>query len=582
MSEALLRAAEALLLLGVPRSAAALLGSTRVRGHVANRLRARAERQSQRPLVPRFYGVGVHGTVGLLLPLDAERGSPRAASDDPGFITSQRSAHAIARARFYDGARLPSLCLALPDALGIEGSSLGLATLLAFVARLSGVEPQTPVVGLGELTIGSDVIGSIGREGPKLEAVARDLAGQDALVLATAEDAAAAPPSLRVVRVETVEDALNAVFGATRFRATVEIMSLDALLRAAHESVDSRQAVRWLRSIRADDLPVADRTELRMTLGIHLRHLGETEEARELHDLARADLDEAAPVVGPEHREYLEMQILATEVDLFDLPPLEARLRALLATPFASLHNRVRCAGMLAQVVSTRGRPAEAVKIREPSLAIQEHHAGMRDELPWTLCALALDAARADDRRAFEGFARRLLTLTPAGDTRQDAFNAAALARGLALLDPPLLIAWIAGTGEWVGAPPDRLVTLARGGAVEGPADLQAARGLARAWRRIGRPEEAAKTGDTAAAALPSHPLARWVGALAIMEGALGAAEVGATAAPALWTTARRTLATAHAPAARYYPVLASMDAAAPQGAAAVSALEAEIDRVWY
>lgn len=572
-------AAKALIDLGVPRSAAALLASSRDRGHELGALRTRAGRQSlTRRLAPGFYGVVVHADVGLVVPLHAERGTPRGVQQDPSLASSQRLANQHAHARFGDSSRLPWLFVRLPEELGIQGNSLGLAAFLAFVARLTGFEPQRPIAALGDLGAG-DAVGSVGRDGPKLAAMARDLAGQDGLVLVTPEDSAAIPADLRAIQVETLTEALLTVFGRTGFKAAFEVVSLEDLLRTCRRETDSARVVTRLGGIRTDALPAADQAEVLMLLGTHLRHLGHTDEARNCHEEAANLLEEAEPVLGAAHIEDLRMECLATEVDRFELEDLESRLRARLAEPFATLHNRIRCAGMLSQVVSMRGRPDEALRIRVPSLDIQQRHAGMRDEIPWTLCALTLEAARAGDAEAFRRFGERLLRETPAGDSHQEAFNTAALSRGLALLEPASLVAWAGGGTLWDHPSPGPLQRLIAGDSVPGNAALSTARALIRALRVAGDPGRGAKVAG--AVRLPEPNLARWVGALALVEGALAARDAGEDPLP-LWSVGRRTLESAHPAAARFHAELGMLDAAPPTREPDIAELESHIDRVWY
>ncbi|GMV41620.1 MAG: hypothetical protein AMXMBFR64_33360 [Myxococcales bacterium] len=571
-------AARALLDLGVPRSAAALLASTSDRGHEIGALRSQAYKRRMRRLAAGFYGVVVHADVGLVLPLHVERGVARGARDDASLAASQRLANQHARALFSDSSRLPSLIVRLPEDLGIQGSSLGLASFLAFVARLAGIEPRQPIAALGDLCSG-DTVGSVGRDGPKLAAISRDLTGQDGLVLVTPEDSSAIPRDIRTIQIETLGDALRAVFGRTKFRAAFEVVSLEDMLRTCRRETDSERVVKHLGGIRTDTLPVADQAEVLMLLGTHMRHLGRTDEARSCHEEAATLLEEAEPALGAAHIEDLRMECLATEVDRFELEDLESRLRARLAEPFATLHNRVRCAGMLSQVVSMRGRPDEALRIREPNLEIQTRHAGMRDEIPWTLCALVLEAARARKTEAFRRFGVRLLEETSAGDAHQEGFNTAALSRGLALLDPAALVAWADGGDLWSHAAPLHLQALASGHPVDGNPGLSTARALVRALRVNGQPHRAVAVARSVA--LPAHPLARWVGALALIEGALAAAESGTDPLP-LWTAGRRTLESAHPAAARFHAELGMLDAAPPAREADVAALESHIDHVWY
>jgi hypothetical protein len=580
--EQLRAAATALLNLDAPRSAAALLDSTGTGGHANNRLRALAARRSQgHALAAGVSGVAVRGLVGLLLPLRAERGQPSRAADDPLFLASQIAANKAAASKFPPDWRLPSLRVNLPDALLIDGGSLGLASFLAFVGRAAGTTPPLPVIAIGGLVEGTELVQPVGNESVKLGAVARDLAGGNALVLACRDDARAAPPGLPVKVVDTLDEALLATFGATKFQPSGDMVTLERLLAMARVTTDSERAVRELMAEPADAHPPADRAELRMALGIHLRHLGRISEARIQHALAAGELDEATPVLGPDYVEYLRMQLLATEVDFFDFRDLEPRLRMRLEEPFASLHNRVRCAGMLAQVVSSLGRPEEALRIRTPSLETQALHAAMRCEIPWTLCSLVRDAAAAGRDDLFEEHGRRLLDETRVGDQHQDGFNAAAIARGLALLEPERLVTWATGGRLWGHHAPAPLRALARGVDQVGRyPDIATARALARSWRRTGDPARALSLGLRVET--PAETLVRWVAALALLEGALAGAEAADPAAVALWRRARHDLAAAHPPAAGFHVDLASLAAAPPRAAPDVAALESAIDRVWY
>lgn len=571
--EAALTLAESLLALGLPRTAASLLRALPQHGVAINRLRARAEQAGRhQPACPRLYALGVAGSVGLAFPVRAERGPPRSLGEAQALASAQA---------LFAPARLPALTAVLPDALQLEGASAGLAVALAFVARYSGRAPSLPVFATAALD-GDGRLQPVSQLTAKLTAAAAELQGEPGLVLLHPQDAARASAELPVRGVETLSEAVAALWpGPLPLDPTV--LSFEALLAEAHASSTPTVALALLRGFDPAGLPEADRARYGVELGLALRHVGETAAASALHRQALQQLDAVGEVLGPVVRERIELEAWATMVDQFLVAELEPLLRERLARPFAQAHGRVRCRGLLAQVLSMAGDYGEAIALRRENLDEQQRSEEMRAELPRTLCHLLRDLARANDAAGFEGTAERLLALARLrGEGQQSRYDAWALIGGLVRLGRSVeALAWTRGQARlWQAAAPRAWAALLEGEApiVEHP-EVSTARALVRALRRAGDAVGAERLARRVATTGPG--LVAWLAQLAQVEAALGDEVRREAVAGGALPRAGAALQRLYPPAASFHRRLIAMLVASERQADA-EAIECELDAVYY
>jgi hypothetical protein len=486
-----LEAARYLLAAELHRSALALLDRTALGGHRVNRLRRTARaRVDRHELRPGFYALTVVEGFGIPIPFDVEPGIVSSPALD------ERAADAFARAveliqrQLGASAALPRLAVTVSSHLAIAGRSLGLVSALAAAARYSGFRPRHAVLATGEIDSSGRVLPVDGIEA-KLTAARREAEGSDALVLIPAgqdvaleevtteragidadrsrfplspstrgfgggrhetlpssrrpEMTSPTPPrrggerdhnwSYSVLRVATLEEALRIVFGDVPSRVDSAFTSFQRMLDESRDEPDHDRAIRLLEAIPVDSLAPTDRAALWLEQGCRTRHTGDTNAAHVLHTEALAAAEEGLGGGCRAFFEKLELETMRTRMDRFEFDVVEEWLREQIAGDFHDPHNGVRCRGMLAELLSTTGRHAEVVALREENLSIQRHAEVMRREIPRTLACMVYEAARADDEVAFDSCALELKEATTPGDISQQRYNDAALFRGLGLLE---------------------------------------------------------------------------------------------------------------------------------------------------
>ena len=577
-------AAETLIQHGLPRTALALLDSLHEHTFQLNRLRRKARRHSQAPrILPGIYVLASLDGCGAVVPLRAEQGDPRK--------TRALSAEALdAVLKSHDAAQrllhpsgLPSLRLIFPEAFSLFGKSIGLPAALAFVEKWCGKRVPYPVLATGELGENGCIL-PVGQREQKIRVAVTELEGTQGLVLVPAD--AAQEESRTLVRpVRSLDEAVSAVWGASTLPADRALLSLAKSIQQAQSEEDHRKALAILENYPTERLALADRTRLIFAIGIRYRHMGQTEKAMALHQDACKLLPGNQDVLGMETLETLEVEHFATVMDLYDLMRLEQHLRNRLHRPFCSAHNRVRCQGMLAQLLSTVGRYEEALPLREENLLTQERTEAMRHEIPRTLACLTYEAARAGRREIFECCAAELLQKTLQGDEHQARYNRCAIARGLTLLGQhDLLLHWIRGEETLFRTGPDFGLRslLEPGGTVRGYPDVSTVRALVRALRRSGNSEAAVKAGARIQANR-REGLIRWLSNLVEVETALAQLDLGqAKEASLRLSSAVRSLRSCHLHAAGFYGSLISILESDRLDVDKVKRIERELDHVYY
>lgn len=551
---------------GAGRSACNVLGPTR--GASANRIRLAAPRAELRPGV--YALVALPDGVGAALPLRPSPGRSRA--PDAAFRDACTLAHECAR-RLLGPGFLPTLRFEFEEELAVFGPSIGLPAALAFLAHFAPSRaPDHAILATGRL-LDDGRVAPVGHLATKA-AIALSERGGGMIVVPGGDDGA--PEG--AVGVPDLESAARAVFGSASLAIDVALAPLETLLHRARTAPDAAEGVAMLEAIEPDTLPAADRARLLFDLGTLHRNLGRSHEAARLHERASALLDAERAVIGGEAAERFELECWATAIDQFRLSEAIAALEARFSAPFLKLRNELRCRGMLAQALSMSGRHREALVVRRGNLPLHARSEALRKVLPATLCHLALDAARSGEADTFERTLHELEAATRPGDEAQRRFNAATLVRGLVALGRhELALAW--SRDEQLAFGQRVPVSLARAASGVAPTAEQpeaaALRAVARALRRTGRSDEAARLGRGALAAAEGlGDLYGWEAHLIGLETALALADLGDEAGAAqTLRQVRNVLPTMHPAATRHHAAL--LDASGAR-------LEVELDRVWY
>jgi hypothetical protein len=569
---------------GLARSVDALLATRPETGYELGELRRLARHLcATQPCPAGIYALVVHGDLGLVVPVLAEPGCDSL----PIFDEVARQAHEHAEAAvgrlLPDRPRPPRLRLDVPSGLTVEGASLGLAGALAFAARLSALEATVPVLASGQVRQSGQVLPVSGIE-PKLVAARRELAGGAGLVLVAQGQTLAKElvDGLNVREVSTVTEAITAVFGSVALQVTGDLLSVEALLDESAREPDHRRAIERLRSRHPEDVAEPERVRLLAELGKRLRHLGADDESARVFAQVSAALPRVRAHLGPNVIEQIEMEAFATQLDIFRLAEFSAVLEQRLGQPFHVTHNRVRCQGMLAQVLSMQGLHEQALALRQDNLRLQKESEAMREEMPRTACHAMHEAALAVNCEAFERFAAWRFALPSNGDQQQARFDAASVLRGLvAFSKHALALPWATGALPlWQRRAARSTVALVKESrAVSTYPEVTTMRLLGRALRRCGQPQDALallQRVDRKA----KEPLMRWVCGLVDIEVGLAILQLGdETQAQGRLQRAADFLRTAHAPASSFHQKLllaATADHLDP------AKIEAELDRVYY
>lgn len=166
---------------------------------------------------------------------------------------------------------------------------------------------------------------------------------------------------------------------------------------------------------------------------VQYRHLGDIQQA----STAQKELEEAI------HQESdvfdflacheLEVQILATELDLFPEFEFEEKCKRVLTKQFDH-HNKIRVRGLLATFESMNGAHERSIELRLENLKAHAFKSSLRSEKPFTLCHLTWECARANRVDLFDKYARELGVASSPEDFRQWSYNHHALVAGSVLL----------------------------------------------------------------------------------------------------------------------------------------------------
>lgn len=599
--DTLLGLAEALEKYGIYRSALKLFtASPDLYGQRANSLRKRLNRNAAAGrLQPGIYALAVlqrfSFPCGCVVPLSAERGDCKALAESCGGAESKitvafRLAFDLAKRAISWGGTLPDLYIVVPERLPLFGESVGLPAALAFVEKWSGRTPHVPALATGAVDAAGNLLPVEGLP-EKIDAALVELAESPGLVLIPGAQFAEAlkRPTDRLRPVWTLEEAVRTVWSEYPVAVDRSLVSLEATLRQAEDTRDPAQALRILLSHPTEGLARADRARLLFAIGSQYRHLGRSEDAARVHGEARTLLAGREGTVGRQGAERLEMEAFATDLDLFALEGLEAELRARLEQPFLADHNKVRCQGILAQLLSTMGLHAEAVRLRQCNLSIQTGSEAMRREIPRTLACLAYESARGGMADVFEKAVRDLFDMTDPADTRQVGYNLCAVGRGLVLLGRHMdLLDWGRGRALlWGKKPSPALVRLVSGETSEIQAtypEVSLVRVLVRALRRAGEPDRAVVLGNSLEVPVPTRcDLVLWLAALVEVEVALALSDAGhKSEGLAVLSSAAEKLKTSHPWATRFYAVLVSEAENSTLADVGKKKIEVELDRVYY
>lgn len=540
-----------------------------MRGAPANRLRIAADRATLRPGF--FALVALPDGRGLALPLVPALGRTRAT--DPAFREACGLALGCAR-ELLDAPSLPALRFELEEELAIFGPSIGLGAALAFLAHfMPSRAPDRAILATGRLLEGGRVA-TVGHVRAKAEIAAAERGAR--LVLLPPEGEAV--PQDDGVIVGTLREAATLAFGPAPWRAGAGFWTIDDLLRRARSASDPLAGVALLEGVTLDALALADRVRVLFDLGTLHRNAGNSRRAWELHERARASLDEVRVVVGSDVAERCELEHAASALDELWLDRALAWLRRRLAEPFLRARNELRCRGMLAQGLAIAGAFDEALAVRGGNLALHERSAGLAKSLPMTLCQLAMDAAFAGRDEVFDAHAARLVAVTPPGEDHQARFNSAAIVRGLVALGRGAeALAWAEDRRPFHGA---RIAaTLAQAALGPDPIaalpELTTARALVRALREAGELERAHRLAERALAARESLPvLFRWTASLVRLEQAITFRSAGRDKeARASLEIATREMLGSHPRATAHFGLTD-----APLG----PALSERVSRVWF
>lgn len=585
---------------GLYRSAQRVLDARPdLHGQRVNSLRRRLRRNAQaRPISVGIYllAVAEPTSTGCVVPVRAERGTSIALVEscswkESAYEQAFRQALAISRQALTPSGDLPELRLILPEIILLYGRSAALPAALACVEKWSGRRPPVPVLATGAMDAAGNIL-AVDDLSEKIGAALAELAEYPGLVLFPRAQAAAAAKWLddrRLRPVWTLEETVKAVWSEYPLAADRSLLSLETTLQEAQNAQDPSQALSILDSHPTEGLPEADLARLLFAKGCQYRHLGRSEEAAELHERARRLFQGREGAVGRQAVETFEMEAFATEMDLFALESLEPALRARLREPFLADHNKVRCQGMLAQLLSTVGRHDEAVCLRRSNVVIQKGNEAMSQEIPRTLACLAYESARGGMAGLFESTVADLLEITTPDDLLQARYNLCAVARGLVLLGRHReLVDWGRNRLRIWGRSPDpeltRLVTGETARLQPMHPEVSTLRAVVRALRRIRELERAVEIasglelGDRR-----KDDLVYWLAGLVEVEQALALNDSGREEeAQAVIASAAEKLGRSQPHAARFYSALLLRLERRTLDEESVKKIEIELDRVYY
>lgn len=412
-----------------------------------------------------------------------------------------------------------SVRLAVEDRWALEGASLGLVSALAYLGKACRRAPALPVFATGTLTA-SGLVGDVDFVDRKVELALAELGAHEGLILVPTEHDGRFADA-RVVAVRDVRAASEKAFGVeplveAPMRGGFKVW-LDGL-----NHMPSDQALRQLEAIEAPPLTPRDQVRLLLHLGNHQRHLGRTELAQETH--ARADDLARQSTIDFEVRELLQLERHNTELDLFrfELPIAWLREREARGDFVTSL-NALFVRGTLARAHAMSGSPRLAFEARRTLMPLHDEDDQLAAHRPRSLVELALTAAWAGERAAFDAAVVELAASHP--DDVQAVWNAQAILRGhLSLGDHQRLVGWFDGRPLPGVLPVDRFrawTAVERGDHPRCTIVRTVARGL----RRAGRSLEAHQIASSVA--MPAEGLGGWVAGLCAIEAALALRALG-------------------------------------------------------
>ena len=362
-----------------------------------------------------------------------------------------------------------------------------------------------------------------------------------------------------------------------------EGLGLAELLREVKKSNDFARNVRVLAARLQKTQSVTDRILLLQDLMSQHRHLGQTTDAKAIGEEIAGLLESDDHELDTAEVQEFMVQRLATELGLFPAPWFRSELLRLLQTRLDP-RNVLRVRGMLAQYESMIGRGDEAIALRQENLALARRREALHRELPFTLCHLTWECARARRAGDFETYARQLAEATDPADAFQLAHNRAAVTAGAVLLgrhDELWRFLQLGGQDAFLGLGPELHDFFRSDEPVEKYPDLAALRALIRMARRTRQLDEARRLGNRLVTEPRTDDLSAWLAHVVAIERDLARAlhDVGGVEAiRALPPILRRC----HGPASDFHPYLLSFCERFDGSARAITELEQQLDMIYY
>lgn len=525
---------------------------------------------------------------GLVLPLSA---GPSLGKEDP-FRLNDEARTAIDQARsavktYFQTPDLPKLFCRFPDFLGLhelEGASLGLAVALAFIQTYSRRLCPFPVLVTGEITENS-LVHRVDSTDAKIKAAWNELhEGPGVILIPKTPGIAHQVPENqagRLIQVNSLHDAVLAIWGQ-EVSVLPEFIRLENFLEEVRKNFSFRDNISRIHQLRKTALPMVDQLYLTCELMIQHRHLGEIELAgqyqRELEETLLKDAEALDALACQE----MEVQILATELDLFPGPEFRERCTASLARQ-SDMHNRIRVRGLLAKFESMNGNSSHSIQLRQENLKTHEKKSSLHPEKPFTLCHLVWECARAGEAGLFERYANELAELSASDDQKQWSYNHHALTAGAALLHQHKVYWHYLRTPgrQFLGAGNFLKEFFSSDATVTGHPNISTLRALIRICRRMGQIDEAVRLGRRFHVEVRPGDLTQWLFVTCGIERDLAWCERDGSGVEGIRSAPSKLLA-CHQPATLYYPELVAACEAFEFTPEAVAQLEKELDRLYY
>lgn len=492
----------------------------------ASRLRHAAS--SAAPLTGVYAMLASSPGEGLCFPITVALGVRRGAI--PAATEQALERAAALAARSLGVGSLPPCHVHWPDALVVDGPSIGLPAALGLVAHFGDVAaPAPPVFATGAL---DDVGGvhPVAHTVVKVHAARADAPQAAVLVPHSSESSEAGQPGAS--EVATLESAVRLVFGGARVRPGLLAGDVARYLDALGAETNADERIGALQRAREAARLPGDAAALTARLAAELRHVGRASEALEL-------LSPRPSERGREADERLLQQALS-ECDHFRFGAATLALEERMSHPFGEARDELRFRGALAQAYSMAGDPQRAYRLRSANLDLHQYSAELARGEAGTRCALARDAAACGDYASFARHVEALCEGAGPGQPDQDLYNAHAVVWGLDRLDrPAALLEWMHGA-RWTGVPCPRVLTSTE--PILGYPAIGTARACAQALARAG--EAPLAHAIRARVPVQGAGLVRWLSLLVQLDACSGEAARGELLAQ---------LREAHADATRYY-----------------------------